>query len=101
MWEKLTFNLLKKFLDRIPRRDTLSSYEKTRLQHIVGEEVSQFLESTHLTDRSLRDLELNIESLLKQEGFLRDKLTTLSPSKLGKKYDTSFAAQDITKVNSE
>ena len=45
MWEKLTFNYLKKYVEKIPQRNNLGNAEKARLQQIVGEEVSQFLES--------------------------------------------------------
>jgi hypothetical protein len=37
------------------------------MQQIVGEEVSQFLESTVLTDKSLRSLEQQIEKILVSE----------------------------------
>jgi len=44
-----------------------------RLQQIVGEEVSQFLESNQLTDKSLRELEANLEQKLIVEGFLKEE----------------------------
>jgi hypothetical protein len=37
------------------------------MQQIVGEEVSQFLESNVLTDKSLRSLEQQIEKILVSE----------------------------------
>ena len=43
---------------------------KTRLQSIIGDEVSQFLETNNLTDKSLRQLELQISRLIALEGLL-------------------------------
>ena len=73
LWEKLTFNYLKKYVEKIPHRDSLGHADKARLQHIVGEEVSKFLESNQLTDKSLRELEHNLEQKLIMEGFLKEE----------------------------
>ena len=89
MWEKLTFNYLKKYVEKIPQRNNLGNAEKARLQQIVGEEVSQFLESNQLTEKSLRELEQNLEHKLIVEGFLKEErrqnYQTMSPSKLEKR----------------
>ena len=77
MWEKLTFNFLKKFTDRM-NQNRLSGGDRTKIQIIVGEEVSQFLETSNLTDKSLKELESIIERVLISEGFLQRR----SPSKL-------------------
>jgi hypothetical protein len=56
MWERLVLNLVKKYQARYP--------EHKKLQKIIGDEVSEFLETNSLTDKSLRKLELNIEKIL-------------------------------------
>jgi len=40
------------------------------VQSIIGEEVSRFLETNNLTDKSLRLLEASITRLLSQEGLV-------------------------------
>ena len=86
LWEKLTFNYLKKYVENVPHRNNLGQADKVRLQQIVGEEVSQFLESNQLTDKSLRELEANLEQKLIVEGFLKEErrqsYQMMSPSKL-------------------
>jgi len=64
MWERLTFNYIKKYLMKVP---VATPQFKSRLQTIVGEEVSQFLEISSLTDKSLRDLEMRLQRILAQE----------------------------------
>ena len=106
LWEKLTFNYLKKYVEKIPQRNTLGNADKARLQQIVGEEVSQFLESNQLTDRSLRELEHNLEHKLVMEGFLKEErrqsYQTMSPSKLEKRQgDNPMTYNEISKVMSD
>ena len=106
LWEKLTFNYLKKYVEKIPHRHTLGNADKARLQQIVGEEVSQFLESNQLTDRSLRELEHNLEHKLVVEGFLKEErrqsYQTMSPSKLEKRQgDNPMTYNEISKVMSD
>jgi hypothetical protein len=80
-------------LDKIPHRHNLSHAEKARLQHIVGEEVSQFLNRNNLTDKALKDFEYSLESILINEGFIKDErrnhgaYQTLSPSKLERRQE--------------
>jgi hypothetical protein len=40
---------------------------KHKLQAIVGEEVSHFLETSSLTDKSLRELETRLQKILSKE----------------------------------
>ena len=87
MWERLTFNFLKKFYGRIPDAQNTPSI-KAKVQSIIGEEVSQFLETNNLTDKSLRLLEASITRLLSQEGLVSSERgndinfpTPLSPRK--------------------
>lgn len=106
LWEKLTFNYLKKYVEKIPHRNSLGNADKARLQQIVGEEVSQFLESNQLTDRSLRELEHNLEHKLVVEGFLKEErrqsYQTMSPSKLEKRQgDNPMTYNEISKVMSD
>ena len=106
LWEKLTFNFLKKYVEKIPQRNNLGNADKARLQQIVGEEVSQFLESNQLTDRSLRELEHNLEHKLIVEGFLKEErrqsYQTMSPSKLEKRQgDNPMTYNEISKVMSD
>jgi len=69
MWERLTFNFLKKFYGRIPDSQNIPA-TKAKVQSIIGEEVSRFLETNNLTDKSLRLLEASITRLLSQEGLV-------------------------------
>lgn len=67
MWERLTFNFLKKYIPKVPAAQATPQH-KHKLQSMIGEEVSQFLEaSAPLTDKSLRQLELRLEKILSQE----------------------------------
>jgi hypothetical protein len=93
-------------LDKIPHRQNLGNAEKARLQLIVGEEVSQFLERNNLTDKALRDFEGNLQNLLIDEGFLKDErrhvYQTLSPSKLEKRQENhAVQYKEISKVMSD
>jgi hypothetical protein len=106
LWEKLTFNYLKKYVEKLPQMHNLGNADKARLQQIVGEEVSQFLESNQLTDRSLRELEHNLEHKLVMEGFLKEErrqsYQTMSPSKLEKRQgDNHMTYNEISKVMSD
>jgi hypothetical protein len=69
MWERLTFNFLKKFYARIPDSQNTPA-TKAKVQSIIGEEVSRFLETNNLTDKSLRLLEASITRLLSHEGLV-------------------------------
>jgi hypothetical protein len=63
MWERLTFNYLKKYIAKVPPAQATAAF-KHRLQTIVGEEVSNFLETSSLTDKSLRELENRLHKIL-------------------------------------
>ena len=43
---------------------------KSRLQSIIGDEVSQFLETNNLTDKTLKQLEVQISRLVSQEEMI-------------------------------
>ena len=103
MWERLTSNFLKKLSVRIPMNQHYSS-RKLRLQQLIGSEVSQFLEISTLTDKSLRELEARLEYLLQQEQIIgknqdddiRQSLH-ISPSKKSLKDD--FNSDDLEIAN--
>lgn len=65
MWERLTDNLVKKFGQRLPQTQQ-SPGQKQQLHITVGNEVSSFLESNALTDKSLRQLEHRLSKILSQ-----------------------------------
>jgi hypothetical protein len=79
MWERLTFNFLKKFNDRLPESQNTPAM-KSRLQSIIGDEVSQFLETNNLTDKTLKQLELQITRLVSQEGLIASIETPKQPA---------------------
>jgi hypothetical protein len=66
MWERLTFNYLKRYMQKVPNLVATPAF-KHKLQTIVGEEVSHFLETSSLTDKSLRELETRLQRILNQE----------------------------------
>ena len=62
MWDRLTFNFLKKFTPMIPNSKNTHHF-KQRFHGIISDEVSRFLDapsSQTLTDKSLRELELKL-----------------------------------------
>ena len=88
-------------MEKIPHRKNLSHTEKARLQQIVGEEVSLFLERNSHTERALKDLEFSIETLLIAEGLIKDERKinflhshSMSPSKLEKRLDSGNVVND-------
>ncbi len=64
------------------------------------------MESNQLTDKSLRELEHNLEQKLIVEGFLKEErrqsYQTMSPSKLEKRQgDNPMTYNEISKVTSD
>jgi hypothetical protein len=57
MCEKLSLNLYNKLISKFPQS---SSVGRHRLQKIINIEVQQFLDTNNLTDKTLRQLELQI-----------------------------------------
>ena len=98
MWERLTFNFLKKFYARIPDSQNIPA-TKARVQSIIGEEVSRFLETNNLTDKSLRLLEASITRLLSQEGLVTgdsgNDINLTSPLSPRKQVDLSLDSNTI------
>lgn len=54
MWDRLTANYLKRYQQQLA---AMPAADKSRLQSILGDEISQFLDSAQLTEKSLRMLE--------------------------------------------
>jgi hypothetical protein len=61
MWDRLTCNYIKRYQNKLQQ---MQPGERARLQALVGEEVSNFLDTIALTEKSLRQLELRIDMIM-------------------------------------